>query len=119
MTRLAAIVFVAALAGARADTLDFRNGISLTGKFVSIDADSVSFMIDGEVKSYGRKQVAKITFGSPSAPPASKVTAGQTIEEVTALVGQPKQIVEVGTKKVYIYPAFKITFVDGKVASVE
>ncbi|HTS76580.1 MAG TPA: hypothetical protein VMG40_10275 [Bryobacteraceae bacterium] len=121
MTRFAAILFIAAVAGARGDTLDFRNGITLTGKFVSIDAAEVTFMIDGEVKSYARSQVSRITFASAdSKPPAhEKISVGQNIDQVTALLGQPTRIVDAGAKKVYIYPDLKITFVDGKVTAVE
>lgn len=100
-------------AGVRGDTLDFRNGITLTGKFVSIDEAQVSFMIDGEVKSYARSQISKITFST------DKITVGQSIDQVTTLVGQPKRIVEVGSKKIYIYSDFKITFVDGKVTAID
>jgi hypothetical protein len=119
--RLAAIMFFAVLAGARADTLDFRNGITLTGKFVSIDAAEVTFMIDGEVKSYARSQVSKITFASEDskAPAHEKIGVGQSIDQVTALLGQPNRIVDAGAKKVYIYPDLKITFVDGKVTAIE
>jgi hypothetical protein len=117
----AALLFFVLIGAGRADTLDFRNGITLTGKFVSIDATQVSFLIDGEVKSYARSQVSKITFGSPETkPPAhEKVSFGQTIEQVTTLLGQPSRIVDVGAKKVYIYSDFKITFVDGKVTAID
>jgi hypothetical protein len=109
-----AFLFFVLLGTCRADTLEFRNGNTLTGKFLSIDATLVSFIIDGEVKSYARSQVLKITFSS-----AEKITAGQTIDQVTTLLGQPTRIVDVGAKKVYIYSGFKITFVDGKVTVVE
>jgi hypothetical protein len=119
--RSAAFLFFVLLSAGRADTLDFRNGITLTGKFVSIDAREVSFLIDGGVKSYSRSQVSKITFGSAEAqsPVHEKITAGQTIDEVTALLGRPTRIIDVGAKKVYVYSDFKITFVDGKVTTVE
>lgn len=116
-----ALLFFVLLGAGRADTLDFRNGNTLTGKFLSIDATLVTFTIDGEVKSYARSQVLKITFGSAETnPPAhEKITAGQTIDQVTTLLGQPTRIVDVGAKKVYIYSDFKVTFVDGKVTVVE
>ena len=47
--RAAALLFFVLLSAGRADTLDFRNGITLTGKFISIDAREVTFQIDGEV----------------------------------------------------------------------
>jgi len=118
MVVFAMVVF--AMVARASDTLEFRNGTSLDGKFVSIDREQVSFMIDGEVKSYARAQVAKIRFGSESTQPAhQKIAIGQTVEEVTAMLGQPKRIVEAGAKNVYFYPDLKITFVDGKVSSVE
>lgn len=78
-------------------------------------------MVDGAVKSYARSQIAKITFASaePKAPAHDRITPGQTVEQVTTLLGQPSRIVDVGAKKVYIYADFKITFVDGKVTAVE
>ena len=116
-----AFLFVVLLGTGRADTLDFRNGNTLTGKFLSIDATQVSFMIEGEVKSYARSKVFKITFSSAETQPLTheKITAGQTIDQVTTLLGQPTRIVDVGAKRVYIYADFKITFVDGKVTVVE
>ena len=116
-----AFLFFFLLSTGRADTLDFRSGITLTGKFVSIDAGEVSFLIDGEVKSYARSQVSKITFASDEAKSSAheQIAVGQTIDEVTALLGQPARIVDVGVKKVYVYSDFKITFVNGKVTAVE
>jgi hypothetical protein len=116
-----AFLFFVLLSTGRGDTLDFRNGNTLSGKFLSIDATQVSFMIDGEVKSYARSQVLKITFSSAEPKPLvhEKIAAGQTIDQVTTLLGQPTRIVDVGAKRVYIYSDFKITFVDGKVTVVE
>lgn len=47
------------------------------------------------------------------------ITLGQTIEEVVALMGNPKQIVKLGNKEIYVYADMKITFVGGKVGNVE
>jgi hypothetical protein len=48
-----------------------------------------------------------------------KTTAiGQTIDQVVATLGQPKNIVDLGAKKIYIYQDLKITFKDGKVSDV-
>ena len=35
------------------------------------------------------------------------------------MLGQPKNIVDLGAKKIYVYPDLKITFNNGKVADVE
>jgi hypothetical protein len=58
---------------------------------------------------------------APAASPASPVTVsqGQTIDEVTSHLGQPKNVVDLGTKKIYVYPDMKITFKGGKVSDVQ
>jgi hypothetical protein len=47
------------------------------------------------------------------------IALGQTIQQVVAIMGQPKQIVDLGAKKVYTYQDLKIVFVNGKVNTVE
>lgn len=58
-----------------------------------------------------------------TAPPAAaapvEISVGQTIEQVTAAMGQPKQIVKAGAKQIYVYPDLKVTFVNGKVSDVQ
>ena len=55
---------------------------------------------------------------APAAPPA-EVKVGQTPDQVTAALGQPQQIFNVGTKMIYKYKSLKVTFVDGKVSDIE
>jgi hypothetical protein len=58
----------------------------------------------------------------PDAPPAQPPTLslGMTIDQVVAIFGQPKLVLEpVKNKKVYTYPDFKVTFVDGKVSAIQ
>ncbi|MGB6830389.1 MAG: hypothetical protein WBE41_20245 [Terracidiphilus sp.] len=62
--------------------------------------------------------------GSDAAPaPAQTATVdislGQTISQVTAALGQPQAVVDLGAKKIYKYKDMKITFKDGKVSDVE
>jgi len=38
-----------------------------------------------------------------------------TIDQVVALLGQPQKIADLGSKKIYVYPNQKVTFIDGKV----
>jgi hypothetical protein len=47
------------------------------------------------------------------------ITVGQTIDEVTANLGFPLTIIDLGAKKIYKYQDMKITFKDGIVADVE
>lgn len=54
---------------------------------------------------------------TPSSTPT--ITLGQTISQVTAIMGAPKQIVDLGSKQIYKYPDMKVTFIDGKVSDVE
>ena len=54
---------------------------------------------------------------APSAP--VRISVGQTIDEVTAALGQPKSVVDLGTKKIYVYQDMKVTFKGGKVSDVQ
>ena len=59
---------------------------------------------------------------APAAAPApapTTIALGQTVDQVTASIGQPTRIIDLGTKKVYVYKDMKITFKAGKVSDVE
>ena len=43
----------------------------------------------------------------------------QSIEEVTGTLGKPAKIVDLGSKKIYVYRDLKVTFVDGRVQDVQ
>jgi hypothetical protein len=66
----------------------------------------------------GGTDATPVPVAAPAAPPA-QISAGQTIDEVTAILGPPKNIVDLGAKKIYVYKDMKITFKGGKVADVE
>lgn len=51
--------------------------------------------------------------------PTANITEGQSIDDVTAALGQPTKIVNLGAKKIYVYKDLKITFKDGKVSDVQ
>jgi hypothetical protein len=55
--------------------------------------------------------------GTPTAP--VRISLGQTIAEVEAALGSPQQIVDLGSKKIYVYKDFKVTFIDGKLTDVQ
>jgi hypothetical protein len=55
---------------------------------------------------------------APAAPPA-EITLGQTIEQVTAILGAPKTVVYLGNKKTYVYKDMKVIFTGGKVTDVQ
>lgn len=50
---------------------------------------------------------------------ARTVSLGQTKEQVTAVLGQPTTVVNLGAKEVYYFPNMRVTFVNGHVADVQ
>jgi hypothetical protein len=61
---------------------------------------------------------APAAAAAPAAEPVS-VDVGQTIDQVTAALGTPLKIVNLGAKKIYVYKDMKVTFKDGKVSDVQ
>jgi hypothetical protein len=55
--------------------------------------------------------------GAPAAP--VNISLGMTIADVERAMGSPRDVADLGAKKIYIYPDMKITFKDGKVADVQ
>jgi hypothetical protein len=56
----------------------------------------------------------------PDAAPPPTLSLGLTIDQVVAILGQPKLIADSGkNKKIYTYPSLKITFADGKVSDIQ
>jgi uncharacterized membrane protein YgcG len=59
--------------------------------------------------------------GGQDQPPAqpAQIEKGQTPDQVTAALGQPDKIVNLGAKQLYIYKDIKVTFINGKVSDVQ
>jgi hypothetical protein len=55
---------------------------------------------------------------APTAAPAT-IALGQSIDQVTATMGAPQQIIDLGSKKIYKYPDMKVIFMNGKVSDVQ
>ena len=57
----------------------------------------------------------------PPPPPADpkEIKLGQTPDQVTAAIGQPDKVVNLGAKKIYVYKDMRIIFVGGKVSDVQ
>jgi hypothetical protein len=57
----------------------------------------------------------------PPAPPVESKTVGleDTPEKVISALGEPKNIVNLGAKQIYVYPNLKVTFENGKVIDVQ
>jgi hypothetical protein len=80
----------------------------------SKEADAAEKEVAGQVPADGSGPSA----APPAAPPA-EVGLGQTIDEVTAILGQPKSKADLGNKKIYVYSDMKITFTAGKVTDIQ
>jgi hypothetical protein len=64
------------------------------------------------------EQQAVSQAGDSSAPPPT-LTLGLSVEDVKAIQGEPQKIVDLGSKKIYVYKDLKITFTDGKVSDIQ
>ncbi len=51
--------------------------------------------------------------------PQITISLGQSTADVVAMLGNPKQVINLGTKQIYVYDRMKITFLGGKVTDVE
>jgi hypothetical protein len=92
----------------------------VTGKGVTIASETrFTYKLTEPVVINGQEVSPPAEPPKPPEPPKQPGPAvGQTIEQVTAAFGQPKVILDLGPKKIYVYPDLKVTFVDGKVSDV-
>jgi hypothetical protein len=49
----------------------------------------------------------------------ARIELGQTVEQVQSMLGRPEKVVDLGSKKIYVYKDLKITFLDGVVSDVQ
>jgi hypothetical protein len=54
-----------------------------------------------------------------SAAAAPTLSLDMTIDDVKAIQGEPQKIVDLGSKKIYVYKDLKITFTDGRVSDIQ
>ena len=64
------------------------------------------------------QEVAAAPAGGAAVGPVN-ISMGQSIDTVTAALGSPVRIIDLGPKKIYTYKDMKITFVNGKVSDVQ
>ena len=129
MLNRATMLFFAVLAVTDADTLTLRDGTKVTGQWLGGSADQIRFLVGDPATTYPRASVAAVTFGDRDTDPRppvqdvdqmDKLKPGQTINEVVAIAGQPKQIIDLGDDKlIYTYPGFKVTFEKGKLTAAK
>jgi len=122
MIKYLAALFVVLLASAYADTLTLRNGTTVTGSWMGMDARQISFLVNDQIRTYPKADVSKVTFGPEpnSIESTAKVELGMTKDQVAAILGKPDgMLAEAGTKQIYSYKNLKVTFVNGKVMDVQ
>ncbi len=59
------------------------------------------------------------TAPSPTQTAPASISLGQTVAQVSAVLGQPRSVGDLGGKKIYIYADMKVIFKDGKVIDIE
>jgi len=108
-------------------TFDFPKG-SLANPNVTDIEDTIAkvFAIDNSAPATDAQQAPAqqeqpaAQQQTPAEPPApAQIHSGQSIDDVVAALGQPEKIVDLGTKKLYVYKDLKITFTNGKVSDVQ
>jgi hypothetical protein len=69
------------------------------------------------------QDVAQEVAAAPAAAPAAggqvNISVGQSIDNVTAALGSPLRIIDLGAKKIYNYKDMKVIFMNGKVSDVQ
>ncbi len=89
------------------------------------DADQAETQVLNQAQPPSREQQLAGTTVEPAAKPAPTgppptLSPGQTIEEVTAIEGTPKSIVDLGVKKIYVFAdGLKVTFKAGKATDIQ
>jgi hypothetical protein len=85
---------------------------------VAKEADTAETEVAGQVVGDSGPSSA-----APAAPAAAadvpEVSLGQTIDQVIAILGKPKTISDLGTKKIYVFKDMKVVFTGGKVTDVQ
>jgi hypothetical protein len=66
-----------------------------------------------------REEQQAVSQGVDSSAATPTLTLGLTVDEVKAIQGEPQKIVDLGSKKIYVYKDLKITFADGKVSDIQ
>jgi hypothetical protein len=94
-----AILF-AVLAAAHADTLILKDGTNVKGRWWSLDANEIHFLVNNQLEHYPRSSVSAVTFGDatlpplPSASPTPSKTATPSAASSVPTADQPQRAVQ-------------------------
>jgi hypothetical protein len=94
------------------DAGDFKQRVDESLKKLQASGATPADPVAADIKS------GDATTAQNAAPPA-ELKNGLTIEEVEKLVGRPKDTVKLKDSVVYIYPAYKVVFENGKVTEIQ
>ena len=78
------------------------------------DSDAARELTDASREADRVEQEAASQSGAPPV-----LSLGMSLDEVRAIQGNPRTIVDLGEKKMYVYQDLKITFLNGKVTDIQ
>jgi hypothetical protein len=96
-----------------------EQNVSETIKEESKEADQAEVEVAKEVPPPNPADGAAHASTAAAASGPVTVSQGQTVAEVTAALGQPKSVVKLPSKEIYVYQDMKVTFKGGKVTDVQ
>jgi hypothetical protein len=85
------------------------------------DADKAEQETLAQAPAQAPAQAALAPLAAPAAPagPPPTVSLGLSTDQVIGVLGQPKSIMDLGAKKIYVYPSLKVTFQGDKVSGIQ
>jgi hypothetical protein len=102
--------------GAQAENQALAEAASPGGPGPNAAPDTGAIANTGAVAS--APNTAPVPVSVPAAP-TKELALGMTTADVEGLLGQPKSRAVIGTKKIYVYDSYKITFVNDKVTDIK
>jgi hypothetical protein len=97
---------------------DTTAGDQIADQTKAADQDEQAATASATGPAVGGGVAVPAPIAAPAGPPPT-IAVGQTIDQVTASMGQPTRIIDLGVKKIYVYKDMKVTFKSGKVSDVE
>jgi hypothetical protein len=117
------------------DPFPFRAGITFQlpkNWLEAPDLNQVDRMIGQVFSVAGAPPPAAASAPAPPPPPAQapppapaaqepppRIELGQSPEQVRSILGEPGKVVDLGSKKLFVYKDLKVTFIDGRVVDVQ
>jgi hypothetical protein len=97
---------------------DARAGADIAQQTQAADQAEQSLTANAPREAVGTRDVKAAPATDAGAAPV-QISLGQSIEAVTALLGAPTRIVDLGAKKIYSYPDMRVIFTNGLVSDVQ